>query len=42
MPVDCEGMAFDYADYIYNKTGDGFAAGRAFAYEVAYTLCQMM
>ncbi|WP_293298456.1 hypothetical protein [Allomuricauda sp.] len=40
MPVDCEGMAFDYADYIYNKTGDGFAAGKAFT--VAYALCEMM
>jgi len=40
IPVNCEGMAFDYADYFYGKTGDGFAAGRAF--EVAYALCQMM
>jgi hypothetical protein len=40
LPTDCEGMAFDYADYVYGKTGDGFAAGRAF--EVAYALCQMM
>lgn len=39
IPVDCEDLAFDYADHVYEKTGgDGFEAGRAF--EVAYALCE--
>jgi len=36
--VDCQDMAFDYADYVYGRTGDGFEAGRAF--EIAYALCE--
>ncbi|MBO0341908.1 MAG: hypothetical protein VX798_05605 [Bacteroidota bacterium] len=40
IPTDCEGMAFDYADHVYDQTGDGFAAGKAFT--VALALCEMM
>ena len=37
--TDCEDMAFDYADHVYEKSGgDGFEAGRAF--EFAYALCE--
>ncbi len=36
--VDCEDLAFDYADFVYEDTKDGFEAGRAF--EVAYALCE--
>ncbi|WP_318310767.1 hypothetical protein [Flagellimonas crocea] len=40
VPTDCEGLAFDYADHVYDQTGDGFAAGKAFT--VALALCEMM
>lgn len=38
MPVDCEDLAFDYADYIYDKYNDGFKAGKAFT--TALALCE--
>ncbi|MHA7829723.1 MAG: hypothetical protein ACX93O_01395 [Flagellimonas sp.] len=38
IPVDCEDLAFDYADDVYDETGDGFEAGRAFT--VAFALCE--
>lgn len=37
--VDCEDVAFDFADDVYAQTGDGFAAGRAFT--VALALCEL-
>ena len=36
--TDCEDMAFDYADYIYDKYNDGFKAGKAFT--TALALCE--
>lgn len=37
--VDCEDLAFDYADYIYDKYKDGFKAGKAFTDALA--LCEL-
>lgn len=38
--VDCEDIAFDFAEDVYDEHQDGFAAGRAF--EVAYALCELV
>jgi hypothetical protein len=39
MSVDCEDMAFDYAEDTYAQTGDGFQAGKAFT--IALALCEL-
>ena len=38
MPVDCESFAMEWADVVYESTGDGFAAGSAFT--SAMILCE--
>lgn len=39
LPTDCEGKAFDYAEDVYAKYKDGFAAGKAFT--IALALCEL-